>query len=91
MTELSSDKDFKQILEDDITETGYSADGETSSSSSEKGILDSDDELNKTGAWKGKEKTIAILKKSKNGQKNHEAAWETKISRNVFGLLTFRA
>lgn len=79
MTELSSDKDLKQILEDDITETGYSADGETSSSSSEKGILDSDDELNKTGAWKGKEKTIAILKKSKNGQKNHQAAWKLKF------------
>lgn len=79
MTELSSDKDLKQILEDDITETGYSADGETSSSSSEKGILDSDDELNKTGAWKGKEKTISILKKSKNGQKNHQAAWKLKF------------
>ena len=57
VTELSSDKDFKQILEDDITERGYSADGETSSSGSEKGVLDSDDELNKTGTWKDKEKT----------------------------------
>ena len=79
MTELSSDKEFKQIVEDDITETGYAADGETSSSGSEKGILGSDGELNKTGAWKGKEKTIAKQKKSKNGQNNHQAAWKLKF------------
>ena len=93
VTELSSDKDFKQILEDDITERGYSADGETSSSGSEKGVLDSDDELNKTGTWKGKEKTNTKLKKSKNGQKNHQrplTAWKLKFRGIFFGLLTLR-
>lgn len=54
--EPSSDKEFNQIGEDDITETGYSADGETLSSDSEKGISDSDDGLNKIGTCKGKEK-----------------------------------
>lgn len=56
MIEPSSDKEFNQIGEDDITETGYSADGETLSSDSEKGISDFDDGLNKIGTCKGKEK-----------------------------------
>ena len=56
VTELSADKDLKQIWEDNITGTGYSADGETSSSGSGKEISDSDDELHKMGAFKGKEK-----------------------------------
>ena len=56
MTELSADKDLKQIWEDNITGTGYSADGETSSSGSGKEISDSDDELHKMDAFKGKEK-----------------------------------
>ena len=56
MIEPSSDKEFNQIGEDDITETGYSADSETLSSDSEKGISDSDDGLNKIGTCKGKEK-----------------------------------
>lgn len=55
MTESSSDQDLKQIWEDDITGTGYSADGETSSSGSGKEISDSDDEVHKIGAFKGKE------------------------------------
>lgn len=56
MTESSSDQDLNQIWEDNITETGYSADGETSSSGSGKEISDSDDEVHKMGAFKGKEK-----------------------------------
>ena len=56
MTESSSDQDFTQIWEDYITGTGYSADGETSSSGSGKEISDSDDEVHKMGAFKGKEK-----------------------------------
>ena len=55
MTESSSDQDLNQIWEDDITGTGYSADGETSPSSSGKEISDSDDEVHKIGAFKGKE------------------------------------
>lgn len=53
LTGPSSDKDFTQIWED---ETGYSADGETSSSGSEKEISDSEDELNKINTCKGNEK-----------------------------------
>ena len=56
MTEHSADKDLNQIWEDNITGTGYSADGETSSSGSGKEISDSDDEVHKMGAFKGKEK-----------------------------------
>ena len=57
MTESSSDQDLNQIWEDyNITGTGYSADGETSSSGSGKEISDSDDEVHKMGAFKGKEK-----------------------------------
>ena len=56
MTESSSDQDLNPIWEDNITETGYSADGETSSSGSGKEISDSDDEVRKMGAFKGKEK-----------------------------------
>ena len=55
MTESSSDQDLNQIWEGNITGTGYSADGETSSSGSGK-ISDSDDEVHKMGAFKGKEK-----------------------------------
>ena len=56
MTESSSDQDLNQIWEDNITGTGYSADGETSSSGSGKQISDSDDEVQKIGAFKGEEK-----------------------------------
>ena len=55
VTEPSCDKDLNQIWEDGITETGYSADGETSSGS-EKGISDFDDEFNQISACKGREK-----------------------------------
>ena len=54
-TKPSSDKDLNQIWEDDIIETGYSADGETSSSGSEKENSDSDVELVKMSACRGKE------------------------------------
>ena len=56
MTKPSSDKDLNQIWEDDIIETGYSADGETSSSGSEKENSDSDVEFVKMSACRGKEK-----------------------------------
>ena len=56
VTERSADKDLNQIWEDNTTGTGYSADGETSSSGSGKEISDSDDEVHKMGAFKGKEK-----------------------------------
>ena len=56
MTEHSADKDLNQIWEDNITGTGYSADGETSSSGSGKEISDSGAEVHKMGAFKGKEK-----------------------------------
>ena len=56
VTERSSDKNLNQIWEDDITGTGYSADGETSSSGSGKEISDSDDEVHKVDAFKGMEK-----------------------------------
>ena len=54
-TKPSSDKDLNQIWEDDIIETGYSADGEASSSGSEKENSDSDVELVKMSACRGKE------------------------------------
>lgn len=53
LIEPSSDKEFNQIREDDITETGYSADGETFS----------DDGLNKASTCKGKENNCSTLKK----------------------------
>ena len=56
MTIPSSDMDFNQIWEDDVIETGYSADGETSSSGSEKENSDSDVEFVKMSACRGKEK-----------------------------------
>ena len=63
MTESSSDQDLSQIWEDNITGTGYSADGETSSSgSSGKEIWDSDDEVLTMGAFKGKEKQFLNYK-----------------------------
>lgn len=63
MTESSSDQDLSQIWEDNITGTGYSADGETSSSgSSGKEIWDSDDEVHTMGAFKGKEKQFLNYK-----------------------------
>lgn len=57
-TKPSSDKDLNQVWEDDIIETGYSADGETSSSGSEKEKSDSDVELVKMSACRGKEKIL---------------------------------
>ena len=56
MIESSSDQDLNQIREDNITGTGYSADSETSSSRSGKQISNSDDDVPKMGAFKGKEK-----------------------------------
>lgn len=53
MTGPSSYKDLNQIWED---ETGYSADGETSSSGSEKEISDSKDGLNKINTCEGNQK-----------------------------------
>ena len=50
----SADKDLNQIWEDDIIETGYSADCETSSSGSEK--ENSDSEFVMMSACRGKEK-----------------------------------
>lgn len=58
----SSDEEFNQIREDDITETGYSADGETYFSGSETEISDSDDLLNKTSTCKGKGNNCLTLK-----------------------------
>ena len=65
VTEPSCDKDVNQIWEDDVTETGYSADGETSSSGSEKGISDSDDELSQIYACKGKKEKGRQTEKTK--------------------------
>ena len=62
MTESSSDQDLSQLWEDNITGTAYSADGETSSSGSGKEISDSDDEVPKMGAFKGKEKQFLNYK-----------------------------
>ncbi|CAH3133626.1 unnamed protein product, partial [Porites lobata] len=45
VTNPSSDEDLNQIWEEDIIETGYSADGETSSSGSERENSDSDVEF----------------------------------------------
>lgn len=73
VTEPSSGNEFKQILEDDITETGYYASGEMSSSGSTKEISNFDDNL-KIGAWKGKEKVITKLNKWKNRQKKSSAS-----------------
>ena len=56
VTKPASDKDLNQIWEDDIIETGYSADGETSPSGSEKESSDSDVEFVKMSACRGKEK-----------------------------------
>ena len=51
------------MREDDITETGYSADGETFFSGSETEISYSDDGLNETSTCKGKENNCSTLKK----------------------------
>lgn len=56
VTNPSSDEDLNQIWEEDIIETGYSADGETSSSGSERENSDSDVEFVKMSDCKGKEK-----------------------------------
>ena len=63
LIEPSSDKEFNKIWEDDITETGYSANGETFFSGSETEISDSDDGLNKTSTCKGKENNCSTFKK----------------------------
>ena len=63
LIEPSSDKEFNQIREDDITETGYFADGETFFSGSETEICDFDDGLNKTSTCQGKENNCWTLKK----------------------------
>ena len=58
VTNPSSDEDFNQIWEEDIIETGYSADGETSSSGSERENSDSDVEFVKMSDCRGKEKWL---------------------------------
>ena len=58
VTKPSSDEDLNQIWEDDIGETGYSADGETSSSGSEKENSDSNVEFVKMSDCRGKEKWL---------------------------------